>query len=106
MANLLQVSSAFGRSMETIDRARMVEAIYPSLVRRAESGWSQESLARVVASAAEGYAFPANLDRAQPVDGMAPPAQADLVNAALAAGDSVETVRERLAAQVETTRSH
>lgn len=106
MANLLQVSSAFGRSMETIDRARMVEAIYPSLVRRAESGWSQESLARVVASAAEGYAFPGNLDRAQPVDGMAPPAQADLVNAALAAGDSVETVRERLAAQVETTRSH
>jgi len=105
MANLLQVSSAFGRAMETIDRARVVEAIYPSLLRRTGE-WSTQSLGRVVAAAAEGYAFPANLDRAQPVDGMAPPTQADLVAAALTAGDPVEVLRERLEAQVATTRSH
>ena len=105
MANLLQVSSAFGRSMESVDRARVVEAIYPSLLRRAGE-WSQDSLERVVAASAEGYAFPANLDRAQPVGGMAPPTQAETVLAALAAGEPVETLRERLAAQVATTHSH
>lgn len=105
MANLLQVSSAFGRSMETVDRARVVEAVYPSLLRRAGE-WSQESLQRVVAASAEGYAFPANLDRAQPVGGMAPPTQAEVVLEALAAGESPETLRERLTAQVATTRSH
>ena len=105
MANLLQVSSAFGRSMETVDRARVVEAVYPSLLRRAGE-WSQESLQRVVAASAEGYAFPANLDRAQPVGGMAPPTQAEVVLEALAAGESPERLRERLTAQVATTRSH
>ena len=29
MANLLQVSSAFGRAMETVDRTAMCEALYP-----------------------------------------------------------------------------
>ena len=105
MANLLQVSSAFGRSMETVDRARVVEAVYPSLLRRVGE-WSQASLERVVAASAEGYAFPADLDRAQPVGGMAPPTQAEVVLAALAAGEPVETLHERLVAQVATTRSH
>ena len=31
MANLLQVSSAFGRAMEQVDRARVVNAVYPAL---------------------------------------------------------------------------
>ena len=105
MANLLQVSSAFGRSMETVDRARVVEAVYPSLLRRA-GRWTPESLRRVVAASAEGYAFPANLDRAPPVGGMAPPTQADVVLTALAGGEPVETLRDRLVAQVATTRSH
>lgn len=105
LANLLQVSSAFGRSMETIDRARVVEAIYPALVAR-RGTWSQESLARVIAASAEGYAFPANLDRAQPVDGMAPPTQAEVVLAALAADESAEALRSRLAAHTHATFSH
>lgn len=98
LANLLQVSSAFGRSMESVDRARVVEAIYPALLSRS-GRWSTESLARVVAASAEGYAFPANLDRVQPVDGMAPPTQADLVHAALAQGHSLEQLSEALKAQ-------
>lgn len=105
LANLLQVSSAFGRSMETIDRARVVEAIYPALLAR-RGRWSEESLARVVAASAEGYAFPANLDRAQPIDGMAPPTQAEVVLAALAAGESAASLRTTLAAHTHTTFSH
>ncbi|MFI7603388.1 phytanoyl-CoA dioxygenase family protein [Actinoplanes sp. NPDC049681] len=77
MANLLQVSSAFGRAMETVDRVAMCRALYPVL--RAYPG----NVDNVVATAAEGYAFPTNLDRDQPVDGMAPQTQADLMRQAL-----------------------
>jgi ectoine hydroxylase-related dioxygenase (phytanoyl-CoA dioxygenase family) len=76
MANLLQVSSAFGRAMETVDRTAMVEALYPVLR-------DLPDVANVVAASAEGYAFPTNLDRDQPVGGLAPQTQAELVTRAL-----------------------
>ncbi|MCY1139768.1 phytanoyl-CoA dioxygenase family protein [Actinoplanes sp. Pm04-4] len=78
MANLLQVSSGFGRAMETVDRAAVVRALYPVL---RDFGGSVEN---VIAASAEGYAFPTNLDRDQPIDGLAPPTQADLVRRAVA----------------------
>jgi hypothetical protein len=37
----------------------------------------------VVAASAEGYAFPTNLDRDQPIGGLAPETQAELVRRAL-----------------------
>ncbi|MEV4347839.1 phytanoyl-CoA dioxygenase family protein [Actinoplanes sp. NPDC049596] len=79
MANLLQISSAFGRAMETVDRVAMCLALYPALRRLADPG-------NVVAASAEGYAFPTNLDRDQPVGGLAPQTQAELVRQALAEG--------------------
>ena len=81
MANLLQISSAFGRAMESVDRDRMCRALYPALRAAAAAGADVE---HAVAAAAEGYAFPTNLDRDPPVDGLAPPTQADLVRQALA----------------------
>jgi ectoine hydroxylase-related dioxygenase (phytanoyl-CoA dioxygenase family) len=78
MANLLQVSSAFGRAMETVDRTAMCRALYPVLLD------FPGDVGNVVAAAAEGYAFPTNLDRDQPIDGLAPPTQADLLHRALA----------------------
>ncbi|UQU64373.1 phytanoyl-CoA dioxygenase family protein [Couchioplanes caeruleus] len=78
MANLLQISSAFGRAMETVDRTAMCRALYPVL--RAYPG----SVATVVAACAEGYAFPTNLDRDQPIGGLAPQTQAELMHQALA----------------------
>jgi ectoine hydroxylase-related dioxygenase (phytanoyl-CoA dioxygenase family) len=83
MANLLQVSSAFGRAMEQVDRARVVNAVYPAL--RA-SGLGPDALARAIAASAEGYPFPTNLDLDQPVDGLTPVTQAELVHRALAEG--------------------
>ena len=83
IANLLQISSAFGRATEAVDRARMVNAVYPSLRSRVASGLDRAAAANVVASCAEDYAFPTNLDRDQPVDGLAPPSQANLMNRAL-----------------------
>ncbi|RSM68581.1 phytanoyl-CoA dioxygenase [Actinoplanes sp. ATCC 53533] len=77
MANLLQVSSAFGRAMETVDRTAMCRALYPVL--RDFAG----NVANVVAAAAEGYAFPTNLDHDQPIGGLAPQTQAELLLQAL-----------------------
>jgi ectoine hydroxylase-related dioxygenase (phytanoyl-CoA dioxygenase family) len=73
MANLLQVSSVMGRAMESVDRDRMVRALYPELRSlQGQPGWDAAALARVVAASAEGYAFPTNLDRDPPLGGLAP----------------------------------
>lgn len=83
MANLLQVSSAMGRAMESVDRERMCLALYPVLLQWVAERGLDEGVRRVVAASAEGYAFPTNLDRDPPVDGLAPATQADLVLASL-----------------------
>jgi hypothetical protein len=84
MANLLQVSSAFGRAMEAIDRSAMAIAVSPALQAMADDGASPAAIANVIAACAEGYPFPANLDLDQPVDGLAPPTQADILARAVA----------------------
>lgn len=84
MANLLQVSSAFGRAMESVDRAAMSVALLPALRAMRDAGAAPSAIANVVAACAEGYAFPTNLDLDQPVDGMAPPTQAGILARAVA----------------------
>lgn len=96
MANLLQVSSAFGRAMETLDRGAMCVAVYPSLLAAAERGWSAQAVSNVIASCAEGYAFPTDLDRDQPIGGLAPESQADVVRRCLDAGVSVDELTRTL----------
>ena len=105
MANLLQVSSAFGRAMETVDRERVAAAVYPTLRARRAAGTSDKDLRNVVAAAAEGYAFPTNLDRDQPVGGLAPETQAQLVWRALENDWDEATFTAELAAQTERRRS-
>ena len=106
MANLLQISSAFGRSMESVDRTRVVGAIYPALLQARTHGLSERGVANVVAASAEGYAFPTNLDRDQPVDGMAPPTQADLLVAALHDGVDARALATRLSQKEAARRTH
>lgn len=79
MVNLLQVSSAFGRAMETVNRTRMLRALYPAL--RTARGLN---LANIIAASAEGYPFPTNLDSNPPIGGLAPKTQADFLREALA----------------------
>jgi ectoine hydroxylase-related dioxygenase (phytanoyl-CoA dioxygenase family) len=101
MANLLQVSSAFGRAMESVDRVAMCLALYPVLARRTAAGGVGRELRNVVAASAEGYAFPTNLDRDQPVGGLAPQTQAELVWQALREGWDADTFAAGLRAHTD-----
>src|SRR3954453_1082221 len=96
VANLLQISSAFGRAMETVDRDRVLRAVYPVLLERKADGAPADALAHALAAAAEGYPFPTNLDLDQPVGGMTPASQAELAAEALAAGTTPEALADVL----------
>ncbi|MET9384451.1 phytanoyl-CoA dioxygenase family protein [Streptomyces sp. NPDC002928] len=98
MANLLQVSSAFGRAMETVDREAVANAVFPVLLRRRAQGVGEEWLENVIAASAEGYPFPTNLDSDPPVDGLAPPSQADVLRRAVREEWTAQTLREELRA--------
>ena len=100
VANLLQVSSAFGRAMEAVDRDRVVRAVYPVLLQRKAAGMPDVALGNALAAAAEGYPFPTNLDRDQPVDGLTPASQAEIVRDALAAGVTPDDLAPLLDAYV------
>ncbi len=83
MANLIQVSSAFGRAMETVDRCKIAKAIYPVLRQRRGNPSSTDSIRNALVAATDGYPFPTNLDRDQPLSGLTPLAQTDLLQQAL-----------------------
>ncbi|CAM2147560.1 Phytanoyl-CoA dioxygenase [Pararobbsia alpina] len=84
MANLLQVSSAYGRAMETVDRTRMSIALYPVLrTLRASGALDVDEVGAAIASCAEGYPFPTNLDTDPPVGGLAPESQQQLMRRAI-----------------------
>ena len=84
IANLLQVSSAFGRAMESVDRLKMSLRLYPALKDLlAEKAITAAEADNAIAASAEGYSFPTNLDRDPPKGGMAPKSQQDLMRQAL-----------------------
>jgi len=102
MVNLFQVSSAYGRAMESVDRLRMVKALFPALLAgQADGSLSAGQIAAAIAASAEGYAFPTNLDRDPPVGGIAPKSQARVVAEALADGMLAQSLFAMLDAMAE-----
>ena len=96
-ANLLQVSSAFGRAMETIDRDKMCKLLYPHAARAKQEGTlNAAELTAAIAATAEGYSFPTNLDRDPPANGLAPETQAAYFLRALVEGIDAHAFAERL----------
>lgn len=93
MANLLQVSSAFGRALENIDRTTMCRALFPVLSQLELSDTDKNA---AIASCAEGYSFPTNLDSDPPVGGLAPETQAALFHRALNDGMDAATFNAAL----------
>ena len=102
MANLLQISSAFGRAMESVDRARMIDAVYPVLLQLPDPA----AVDNVIAATAEGYAFPTNLDRDQPIGGLAPRSQAELLRTAVSEAWPADRLREALTAHAIRRETH
>ena len=98
MANLLQISSAFGRAMEAVDRTAMSAAVFPALRAIADHGAGPAAIANVIAACAEGYPFPTNLDLDQPLGGLTPPTQADILTRAVAEGWSQQQLETELGA--------
>ncbi|NYT34367.1 MULTISPECIES: phytanoyl-CoA dioxygenase family protein [Rhizobium] len=100
VANLLQVSSAFGRAMETVNRERMSARLFPAL-KAFQGRLSPDEIANAVAACAEGYSFPTNLDRDPPLGGLAPKTQAQLMHEALKEGWSDDAFTAALAEQAQ-----
>jgi ectoine hydroxylase-related dioxygenase (phytanoyl-CoA dioxygenase family) len=98
MANLLQVSSAFGRAMEAVDRGAMSVAVFPALRAMRAAGTAPAMIANVIAACAEGYSFPTNLDLDQPIGGLAPPMQAEILGQAVEQGWSRQRLETELGA--------
>jgi ectoine hydroxylase-related dioxygenase (phytanoyl-CoA dioxygenase family) len=101
MANLLQVSSPFGRAMESLDRTAMVRAVYPALQAMRAQGRPAHEVLNAVVATAEGYPFPTNLDSDQPIGSLAPQSQVDLVLNALEADHTTQLLDAALRGQEE-----
>lgn len=84
IANLVQISSAFGVPMERVDRYAITRTVYPALrdlVARGDLDAHEHRAA--IAACADGYPFPTNLDTDPPVDGLAPASAQGLLARAL-----------------------
>lgn len=105
MANLLQISSAMGRAMETMDRISMSKAVYSTVLARRASGWDDARVARVVTAAADGYSFPTNLDKDPPLGGLTPPSHWSIMMEAIHEDASQADFDARLDALADRRRS-
>ncbi|KAJ5747642.1 Phytanoyl-CoA dioxygenase [Penicillium nucicola] len=107
VANLLQVSSAFGKPMESVDSLVVVRGVWDSLLGMFERAggvagsdldpglWSlpQRQVRALVQAVGEGYPFPTNLDSRPPQPGgMAPESEQDVLVRGLVEGWSCEKV--------------
>jgi ectoine hydroxylase-related dioxygenase (phytanoyl-CoA dioxygenase family) len=96
MANLLQINSPLGKCLEAIDHERMCNAVYPSLLKFKASGAPARDVDNAVGSCANGYAFPTNLDRDRPLNGLTNDSQLDVVRRAVAEEWSAEKLAGEL----------
>ncbi len=72
MANLLQISSPFGRAMESLDRTADGQSGLPGAAADAADGRPAATWPTPSTATAEGYAFPTNLDSDQPIGSLRP----------------------------------
>ena len=93
IANLVQVSSAFGRTMESINNRKMIEAAYAAMSSRATNDPLVENS---IANLADGYSFPTNLDSDPPIGGNAPETQQAMLRRALEEGWDFMKLNETL----------
>ena len=105
-ANLLQISSAFSKTMETVETLPLVLKCWDGLMQKYRREGTSREVQAFVAALADGYPFPTNLDRRPPATSkMAPESEQDVVWRGLEHAWSLDTVMrelERLKIQSET----
>ena len=97
IANLLQVSSAFGKPMENISTLRLIEATWDLLQSKYYKEGMSVEVVSFIKAVAEGYPFPTNLDNRPPgPGGLAPESQQDILRRALSSGTLLKTLMKEL----------
>jgi ectoine hydroxylase-related dioxygenase (phytanoyl-CoA dioxygenase family) len=96
-ANLIQVSSAFGKTMETIDTLPLIEKTYELLLSKYKSEGMSMEVDALIRAVAEGYPFPTNLDSRPPAPGgMAPESEQNILRRGVSEGWDTQSVMEEL----------
>ncbi|KAM0797595.1 phytanoyl-CoA dioxygenase-like protein [Usnea florida] len=100
-ANLLQISSAFGKPMETVDTLPLISRCWKGLTQKYADEGMSNAVQAIVVAITEGYPFPTNLDNRSPAPaGMAPESERDIVFRGLEEAWSLEAVM-RVLEQIE-----
>lgn len=96
-ANLLQVSSAFGKPMEYIDTLPLIQSTWGLLQKTYKDEDKSAEVDTFIKAVASGYPFPANLDRRPPrPGGLAPESEQDLLRRALNHGMDLDSLMMEL----------
>ncbi|KAF2025513.1 phytanoyl-CoA dioxygenase-like protein [Setomelanomma holmii] len=96
-ANLLQISSAFGKPMETIDTYLLIDLTWDGLLEKYKKDGLGAEVRAFIGNVAEGYPFPTNLDRRVPeTAGMAPTSEQDILLNGLENNSKKEAILEEV----------
>ena len=105
-ANLIQVSSAFGKTMETIDTLPLIERTYDLLSAKFKAEGMSAEVDAFIRAVGEGYPFPTNLDCRPPAPGgMAPESEQDILRRRLSEGFDKEKMMEELTEMREASKA-
>ena len=80
LANLFQISSAFGIAMEAVDQQRMQLACYEQLQKET---LNEQELAAIATALSDSYPFSSNMDRDMPGQNLKPLSGKDVLLLAL-----------------------
>ena len=107
LANLFQIGSGYGRSIEIVDRARMSKHLYPTmLAMQQKSELNARDMENLIAATGEGYPFPCNLDIDSPLSGLAPASQQGILRQALLETWAPQKLSEAIDAYMARRVSH
>jgi len=104
--NLLQISSAFSKPMESVDLYKIILNIYPKLLDLYEKELlTGISLDSILTASCDAYSFPTNLDTDSPIGSMAPQTLKELSYEALINNLNYEKFKEKLLAHQKKRKS-
>ncbi|MBD1558227.1 phytanoyl-CoA dioxygenase [Vibrio sp. S9_S30] len=105
-ANLLQISSAFAKPMETVDLATLSSTLFDNLNALWQSGSLTElEKDAILTASADGYAFPTNLDTDAPVGELAPQTMKQLLKSILDNHGSKQHYQDALIAHAKRRKA-